>query len=71
LFRHLPEYLEGRVPKKTPFPFSKEISLPPNQENREHFSLVLPSEAGQWRNDSFHVGIVLMKGLDFFRRHNL
>ena len=39
LFRHLPEYLEGRNPeRKTPFPFSKEISPPPNQKCKECFS---------------------------------
>jgi hypothetical protein len=34
------------------FPFSRKISPPPNQESKEHFSLVLPSEARQWRNDT-------------------
>ena len=53
LFRHLPEYLYGQNPeKKTPFPFSKEISPPPNQESKRHFSLGLPREARQWRNDT-------------------
>ncbi len=34
----LPEYLEGRTPeRKTPFPFSKEISPPPNQKCKECF----------------------------------
>src|SRR3989344_9309167 len=31
--------------RKMSFPFSKEISPPPNQESKEHFSLVLPREA--------------------------
>ena len=52
LFRHLPEYLEGRTPKKNALSLSKEISPPPNQESKEHFSLVLPREARQWRNDT-------------------
>ena len=39
LFRHLPEFLEGRTPKENPpFPFSKEISPPPNQKCKECFS---------------------------------
>ena len=39
LFRHLPEYLYGQNPeRKTPFPFSKEISPPPNQKCKECFS---------------------------------
>ncbi len=52
LFRHLPEYLEGRTPKKNVLSFLEEISPPPNQRSKRHFSLVLPSEARQWRNDT-------------------
>ena len=53
LFRHLPEYLEGRTPKrKMSFPLSRKISPPPNQESKRHFSLGLPREARQWRNDT-------------------
>jgi len=48
-----------------PFPFLRKISPPPNQESKEHFSLVLPSEARQWRNDSFHIRILLEKSSDF------
>ncbi|OGZ12361.1 MAG: hypothetical protein A3D67_00035 [Candidatus Lloydbacteria bacterium RIFCSPHIGHO2_02_FULL_51_22] len=34
----LPEYLYGQNPeRKTPFPFSKEISPPPNQKCKECF----------------------------------
>jgi hypothetical protein len=47
------------------FPFSKEISPPPHQRSKEHFSLVLRSEARQWRDDSFHIGILLEKSSDF------
>src|SRR3989344_4146438 len=47
------------------FPFSGKISPPPYQRSKEHFSLVLPSEARQWRNDSFHIGILLEKSSDF------
>jgi hypothetical protein len=65
LFRHLPEYLEGRTPKKNVLSFLEEISLLPNQRSKRHFSLVLPSEARQWRNDSFHIGILLEKSSDF------
>ena len=65
LFRHLPEYLEGRTPKKNVLSFLKEISPPPNQESKRHFSLVLPSEARQWRNDSFHIRILLEISSDF------
>ena len=57
LFRHLPETLRAEHQRK--------ISPPPNQESKEHFSLVLPSEARQWRNDSFHIRILLEKSSDF------
>jgi hypothetical protein len=53
------------------FPFSRKISPPPNQESKEHFSLVLPSEARQWRNDSFHIGILLEKSSDFVQETQL
>jgi hypothetical protein len=65
LFRHTARDLEGRTPKKNVLSFLEEISPPPNQESKEHFSLVLPSEARQWRNNSFHVGILLVKSSDF------
>src|SRR3989344_1561025 len=38
--------------RKMSFPFSRKISPPPNQESKRHFSLGLPSEARQWRNDT-------------------
>jgi hypothetical protein len=38
--------------RKMSFPLSRKISPPPNQESKEHFSLVLPREARQWRNDT-------------------
>jgi len=38
--------------RKMSFPLSKEISPPPNQENKRYFSLVLPREARQWRDDT-------------------
>ena len=38
--------------RKMSFPLSRKISPPPNQECKEHFSLVLPREARQWRNDT-------------------
>ncbi len=65
LFRHLPETLRAEHQRKMSFPFSRKNSPPPNQESKEHFSLVLPSEARQWRNDSFHIGILLEKSSDF------
>ena len=65
LFRHLPETLRAEHRRKMSFPFSRKISPPPNQESKEHFSSVLPSEARQWRNDSFHIGILLEKSSDF------
>ena len=52
LFRHLPETLRAEHQRKMSFPLSRKISLPPNQESKRHFSLVLPSEARQWRNDT-------------------
>ena len=57
--------------RKMFFPLSKEISPPPNQESKEHFSLVLPREARQWRNDSFHIGILLEKSSDFVQETQL
>ena len=65
LFRHLPETLRAEHQRKMSFPFSGKISPPPYQRSKEHFSLVLPSEARQWRNDSFHIGILLEKSSDF------
>ena len=65
LFRHLPETLRAEHQRKMSFPFSRKISPPPYQRSKEHFSLVLPSEARQWRNDSFHIGILLEKSSDF------
>ena len=56
-FRHLPETLRAEHQRKMSFPFSRKIS-PPHQRSKEHFSLVLPSEARQWRNDSFVVRII-------------
>ena len=52
LFRHLPETLRAEHQRKMSFPLSRKISPPPNQESKEHFSLVLPREARQWRNDT-------------------
>jgi len=65
LFRHIARDLKDRTPKKNVLSFLEEISLPPNQRSKRHFSLVLPSEARQWRNDSFHIGILLEKSSDF------
>ncbi len=65
LFRHLPETLRAEHQRKMSFPLSRKISPPPYQRSKEHFSLVLPSEARQWRNDSFHIGIFLEKSSDF------
>jgi len=52
LFRHLPETLRAEHQRKMSFPLSRKISPPSNQESKRHFSLVLPSEARQWRNDT-------------------
>src|SRR3989344_3175956 len=52
LFRHLPETLRAEHQRKMSFPLSRKISPPPNQESKRHFSLGLPSEARQWRNDT-------------------
>ena len=52
LFRHLPETLRAEHQRKMSFPLSRKISPPPNQKCKEHFSLVLPREARQWRNDT-------------------
>ena len=71
LFRHLPETLRAEHQRKMSFPFSRKISPPPNQESKEHFSLVLPSEARQWRNDSFHIRILLEKSSDFVIQREL
>ena len=61
LFRHLPETLRAEHQRKMSFPFSRKISPPPRESCKEHFSLVLPSEARRWRNDSFHIGILAKK----------
>ena len=37
--------------EKCPFHFQEKFTLP-NQKSKRHFSLVLPSEARQWRNDT-------------------
>ena len=52
LFRHLPETLRAEHRRKMSFPLSRKISPPPNQESKRHFSLVLPREARQWRDDT-------------------
>src|SRR3990167_9259548 len=65
LFRHLPETFRAEHQRKMSFPFSGKISPPPYQRSKEHFSLVLPSEARQWRDDSFHIGILLEMRSDF------
>src|SRR3989344_8759053 len=52
LFRHPPENLRAEHQRKMSFPFSRKISPPPYQRSKEHFSLVLPREARQWRNDT-------------------
>ena len=65
LFRHLPETLRAEHQRKMSFPFSRKISPPPNQKSKRHFSLVLPSEARQWRDDSFHIRILLKMRSDF------
>ncbi|MBP7805272.1 MAG: hypothetical protein KA052_03595 [Candidatus Pacebacteria bacterium] len=53
--------------RKMSFPFLRKISPPPYQRSKEHFSSVLPSEARQWRNDSFHIRILLEKSSDFIQ----
>jgi len=65
LFRHLPETLRAEHQRKMFFPFSRKSLPPPHQRSKEHFSLVLPSEARQWRDDSFHIGILLKMRSDF------
>ncbi len=57
--------------RKMSLPFSRKISPPPNQESKRHFSLGLPREARQWRNDSFHIGILLEKSSDFVQETQL
>ena len=62
--------LEGRTLKKNvPFLFQEKFHHH-IREARNIFSLVLPSEARQWRNDSFHIGIFLEKVRILFRRHS-
>ena len=47
LFRHLPEYLEGRTPKKNVLStFKKNFTPRQIKKAREHFSLVLPRKRG-------------------------
>jgi len=42
LFRHLPEYLEGRTPKKNVLSISKKKFTPAKSRKQEIFSLGLP-----------------------------
>ena len=53
----LPETLRAEPQRKMSFPFSRKNS-PPRKICKEHFSLGLPSEARQWRDDSFVVRII-------------
>jgi len=50
----LPEYLEGRTPKKkNVLSFLEKIHPRANQKSKGHFFFLgLPSEARQWRNDT-------------------
>ena len=47
-----PETSRAEHQRKMSFPLSRKISPPPNQESKRHFSLGLPREARQWRNDT-------------------
>jgi len=55
LFRHLPEFLEGRTPKeKHPFLFQKKFHPRQIRNARGVFSFGVSAEsARRWRNDSF------------------
>ena len=117
LFRHLPEYLEGRTPKKNVLStFKKNFTTAKSRKQGTFFfgvaerseavaerfiphrdfvgkkfgfcsgdtalerkgivkricqnfvRVVPPSEARQWRNDSFHIGILLVKSSDFVQK---
>ena len=53
LFRHLPEYLEGRTPKKNVLSIFRKNWSRANPKSKEHFFFLgLPSGARQWRNDT-------------------
>ncbi|MFH1232744.1 MAG: hypothetical protein V1651_02675 [Patescibacteria group bacterium] len=52
-FATCPNTWRAEHQRKMPFSLSRKISPPPNQESKEHFSLVLPSEARQWRKNEF------------------
>src|SRR3989344_8382954 len=47
--RHLPEYLEGRTPKKNVLSIFRKNWSRANPKSKEHFSLGLPSGARRWR----------------------
>jgi len=57
LLRHLPEYLEGRTPKKNVLSFLEEISPPPNQKCKECFFF-----RGCWRTRQ-GVGLVFIRSV--------
>jgi hypothetical protein len=52
LFRHLPEYLEGRTPKKNVLSFLEEIGRAQKQKAGEHFFCGACERSERWRNDT-------------------
>jgi len=72
LFRHLPEYLEGRTPKeKHPFLFQKKFHPRQIKKARGVFLSGLPSGARRWRGNSSSVGFRSKPPRAWSARHHL
>ena len=65
--RHLPEYLEGRTPKKNVLSFLEEIGRAQIRKARNIFLWCPPSPRGGGGASSF-VGILRKMGSDFFKQ---
>jgi len=57
--------LEGKTPKKNVISFFRKNRARAKSEMQGHFSLVLPSEARQWRGGSVLVRMFVKVGSDF------
>ena len=62
----LPETLRAEHQRKCPFLFRRNFTTA-KSEKQGTFFFGVASEARQWRNDSFHIGILLEKGSDFIQ----
>ena len=65
--RHLPEYLEGRTPKKNVLSFLEEIGRAQIRKARDIFLWCCRAERGSGGASSF-VGVLRKMGSDFFKQ---